>query len=73
MTDVFKTSITDNKKIVLVVVEGNESNRMTSGEELSLEHVPAEDFFEEFEQIENIEEARERFGFFDPTYININE
>ncbi|CAG5113511.1 Oidioi.mRNA.OKI2018_I69.chr2.g7615.t1.cds [Oikopleura dioica] len=70
---VFKTSITENKKIVLVVVEGNESNRTSSGQELSLEHVPAEDFFEEFEQIENIEEARARFGFFDPTYININE
>ena len=68
--EVFKTSIIQNKKIVLVVVEGNDPLKT---EELNLEHIPAVDFFEDFEQIEDIDEARSRFGFFDPTYINMNE
>lgn len=71
--EVFKTSIIENKKIVLVVVEGNDPHKTAPTEELNLEHVPAVDFFEEFEQIEDIDEARSRFGFFDPTYINMNE
>ena len=71
--EVFKSSIVENKKIVLVVVEGNDRDETAATEELNLEHVPAVDFFDDFERIEDIEEARSRFGFFDPTYINMNE
>ena len=71
--EVFQTSIIENKKIVLVVVEGNYRDKAEAREKLDLEHVPTVDFFEDFEQIEDIEEARSRFGFFDPTYINMNE
>ena len=72
----FKKNVLENKRVLLVVTQGNEVDGKTETEKAnidSLEHVAAEDLFEEYEQIENIEEARKRFGFFPVSHINTNE
>ncbi|CAG5099428.1 Oidioi.mRNA.OKI2018_I69.XSR.g16523.t1.cds [Oikopleura dioica] len=72
----FKKNILENKRILLVVTQGNEVDEKTETKKAnieSLEHVAAEDLFEEYEQVENIDEARKRFGFFPVSHINKNE
>lgn len=72
----YKKNVLENKRILLVVTQGNEQddNKDAANTNIeSLEHVPTDKLFEEFEQIENIDEARERFGFFPVSHINTNE
>ena len=74
--EAYKKNVLENKRILLVVTQGNEQNDNKDAVNTSiesLEHVPTDKLFEEFEQIENIDEARKRFGFFPVSHINTNE
>lgn len=74
--EAYKKNVLDNKRILLVVTQGNEQDEKKDAANTnieSLEHVPTDKLFEEFEQIENLDEARKRFGFFPVSHINTNE